>query len=184
VGLYLLTLGVLAAMLLTAGCGSDDQGPSNDVRRPEDFLPKNLSDWELSDYGTASNAGELQTLINGGYNTYMNHNMRECASGNYVAVGQGEEMHIWVFEMPTVEDAVALSEDDNLLATRPDLNVPEDLGDSAVLDTFNTHDKKLYFRRGKYFVRVTVLVGATGEEQYARSQAIMIGRNIDEDIQS
>lgn len=179
-----LALGMLVVALVATGCSSDDGGTSSRIDRPEDFLPKENSNWETSGEAQSGTTGAaLQAIINGGWETYANHNMREFATRNYTGVGsEGGVMDVWIYEMATPADAVALYNDPELAATNPDADQPDDLGDNVLLETIGGSGKQLRFTRDKYFV--TVVVTGTTTSQYARSEVVLTATGIDGEIAS
>ncbi len=181
----LLALGIAAAIFVATGCSGDDNGGTpGQIERPEDFLPKNPSNWEPSGGAQSGTTGAaLQAIINGGWETYANHNMREFATRNYTGIGsEGGVMEVWIYEMATAADALGLYNDPELAATNPDADQPVDIGDNVLLETIGGSGKQLRFTRDNYFI--TVVVTGTTTSQYARSEVILIATGIDGEIAS
>ncbi len=173
--------GVLAAAALTGGCSkdnSDNGGTTPTIRHPEDFLPTNVSGWELSgEVKSGTTQSELRDAINGGYTTYWRHNMKEFAQANYLGTGSGGgSVDIRVYEFETTADAQALYNDTDLGYIAQENPSVGDMAGMFSAGGFAT----LWFTRDQYFTEI--ILSAT-DTQYAEQQVELLAAGIDTQMQ-
>lgn len=164
-----------------AGCGGD-KGPTTQpaIHHPQDYLPTQVSGWEQAgETATGTTDAELQAEIDGGYDVYASHGMREFAIATYAGSGSqaGATLDIWIFEMNTNQAALDLYDDGRIITDT--IESQPDVGSVARIFT-TLLAKRLEFVRDAYFVRVRVS-GASSEDD-ARTQVQFFAGNIDQEM--
>jgi len=172
----------LALLLLPvlAHCGGDDDGGvAPEIRKPEDFLPTDVSAWEQGETCTGTTDGELQEAINGGYTTYARHGMKEFADADFSGTGSlsGATMTVRIFEMNSSQAAEDLYNDPDTVTGTIEENPA--VGELARM-IGGLATKEIHFVRATYYVSVAVTFFGSVDD--ARSQALFISGNIDQEI--
>jgi len=172
----------LALTLMGTGCSSDDDGGTGTtITHPEDFLPTNVSGWSSTEVKSGTTAASLQDDINGGYETYTGHGMKEFAHGSYEGSGSqaGGVMEIFIYEMDGEANALDLYDDSNIVPSA--IDEEPNLGDTARLSSF-LGGKMLELVRDQYYVSVSI--SNLGSLEDAESQALLLATSIDQEIAS
>ena len=118
---------------------------------------------------------ELQAEINGGYQTYTRHNMKEFAMADYLGTSGGSA-GIHIYECDTTPDAQELYNDPDFLPHGSQSPAVGDLADMGSASGATT----LRFARNQYYTEI-VLVSA--DTQYAEQQAELLAAGIDSQMQ-
>ena len=146
---------LLGLMALLIGCGDEAGGPT--IRHPQDFLPQVLGGMTPEGSPTnATTAEELSDAINGGFNIYVEHNFQECTQQFYQGTIRDDQVviEVWVFEMPTTQDATDLQNDEQLICTAF-REVLSDIGDQGEL-CYTGEWQMIRFRRENYYSRIFI----------------------------
>jgi hypothetical protein len=149
---------ILAPLLLATaliGCGKDNS-PQPSIRHPQDFLPQTLSG--LARDGAvrvATNVTELQAIVDGGYQTYTQHDFRELAEQSYSGTlgGSSTTLRARVFDQGTAAAATALFADVNV--DPGGCTTLLDFGDEARICS-GLLTQTVQFRRGIYWVELVI----------------------------
>lgn len=173
----------LAALLVVGGLGigcskdsSDNGGTNPTIRHPQDFLPTSVSGWTMTgEIASGTTDAELQAEINGGYQTYTRHNMKEFAMADYLGTSGGSA-GIHIYECDTTPDAQELYNDPDFLPHGSQSPAVGDLADMGSASGATT----LRFARNQYYTEI-VLVSA--DTQYAEQQAELLAAGIDSQMQ-
>ncbi len=159
-------LGLLIATLIPLvflGCGSDDNSSGPQIRHPQDFLIRgDLEGWEMDEgtLQTASTIPELRdTAVNGDGFVYELHNFEEWAGAGYEGTVESSAavLSVWIFELQTTADALALYNDSENNIAPPTSEPPDQqIGDEARIWQAGLFTKVLDFVRGKYWVKLSI----------------------------
>ena len=174
----LLLFGIVPFMV---GCGDDAGKPS--IRHPQDFLPQELGGMTPEGSPTsATTADELRVLIDGGYETYTEHNFQEFALQTYQGTIRESqaEVEVWVFEMPNSDDARALYDDEDLLCAAYHEGL-SDIGEQGEL-CYTNEWQRIQFQRDKYWSRVLVRDYSIDAAEDARTVLRLFATHIDQKI--
>ena len=182
--LLLITLLTTGLSFGLAGCNSDDNGgTAPTIRHPGDFLPTSVSGWEADgEPQSGTTDAELSSSrVNGGYEIYTRHGMKEFAVAEYLGTGaqSGASLQIRIFEMTSAQGALDLYNDIENAPSNTEGN-PE-IGDVARLSNIPfVAGKRVDFVRDEYYVDVKVT--GTSSDEEARVQAEFFAGNIDQEI--
>jgi hypothetical protein len=179
----LLAVALSASMLALGlpGCGGDDGGTQPTIHHPQDFLPSQVSGWDQQgEPQTGTTDGDLQAVIDGGYEIYTRHGMKEFAIADYLGSGAqaGATLKVWIFEMTSDQAALDLYNDSDLLPTT--IEGTPMIGSEARVSPIIPVGKSLEFVRDAYYVEVEV--SNASSEQTARNQAEFLAGNIDQEM--
>jgi hypothetical protein len=171
---------LLLGCLLLA-CGSDDDGNGNTdpvIRRPQDFLPPGTEDMPKSgDPQVATNTGELQDIVNGGYEVYTNNGFQEMAAQLYdgTVSGTAANVTVWIMDQGSAAGAAALHEDLLQVGAWEEY---QGLGNAAHRRT-ELFSHIMLFRRDEYSAQLTI----SNSSQDAKDLVVLFATHIDEEIQ-
>ncbi|MBU1699936.1 MAG: hypothetical protein KJ970_13960 [Candidatus Eisenbacteria bacterium] len=150
---------VLALGIFLAAC-SDDKGNGGTeptIRHPQDFIPQGTSGMSLNgSVQVATNAEELQQVINGGYGVYLTYNFQELALQNYLGnvAGSQASLDVYIYDMGTAEDAADLHHDVEINGSGSYEEL-DDVGDEERL-FIGLGWQKIQFLKGQYWVRIYI----------------------------
>jgi hypothetical protein len=156
-------LPVIAAILLFASCAKEDAPNNNTIVTISDLLPKDneISGWPRkagSDAGwLATNSGELQQRIDGGFELFANHGFVEAAMQQFTGTVNGTagiELEVQVYNQTTAAQADAVFDDPNNVFANP--ITPNNPPSTKAQITRNLATT-MKFTKGKYYVLLTVL---------------------------
>ncbi|MBM3317180.1 MAG: hypothetical protein FJY75_04940 [Candidatus Eisenbacteria bacterium] len=172
---------ILALPLLGAGCGGDGKGTAPVLLHPQDFLPTQVSGWEQAGAPqTGTTDAELQAVINGGYEIYTRHGMKEFAIADYAGSGAqaGAVLRVSIYEMTTAQGALDLYDDGDI---RPStIEAYPAVGETARLSPIIPTGKALDFVRARYYAKIEISNAVSPEE--ARNQAEFFAGNVDQEM--
>jgi hypothetical protein len=150
---------ILSLAAALPACSDDDGGGGTEpeIRHPEDFIPQGTSG--MSKNGSvqvATNAEELQQIINGGYEVYVTYNFQELALQNYLGdvAGSQAALDVSIYDMGTPEDAVELHDDVEINGSG-NYEELDDIGEEERLFT-GLGWQKIHFLKGRYWVKIYI----------------------------
>jgi hypothetical protein len=121
-------------------------------------------------------------LIDGGYETYAEHNFLEFAMQTYQGTvgGSQADIEVWIFEMASAEDARALYDDDDLLCAAHHETL-SDIGEQAEL-CYASQWQRIQLQRDKYWSRVLISNYSTEASEDARTVLHLFATHVDQKI--
>jgi hypothetical protein len=173
--------------VLLVGCEDDDEDTGNGATtQPVDLLPQDneISGWSKGigegDFLEAYDESSLYDIIDGGAVIYINHGMQSAVQQIYYGTVVSQETSLFVFITDQGEAANC-----EALLQEPAIRPPAGtevggIGDEALIDRSLPFDLQLFFRNGRFFVRMTL--DKTEDAQAAENILLAFAYNVDSKI--